>query len=74
MDSNFLSLKERRVCAKPAKNRTDIEKQTNENKAKPPNLRKIRDLENLVKMDRKNRRKLHLAKFGVFHPTEVKII
>jgi len=71
IDSNYLNIKERRVVAKHAKNRNDIAKQQQENKAKPVNIRKIKDLENIVKLDKQNKRKLHLAKLGVFQPTEV---
>ena len=66
-----MSINERRVEAKHAKNRGEIAQKEKENKARPVNLRKIKDLENIVKLDRKNKRKLHLAKLGVFQPTDV---
>ena len=71
VEANHLNLKERRVIAKHAKNRAEIAQKEKENKGKPVNLRKIKELDHLVKLDRKNKRKLHLAKFGVFQPTEV---
>lgn len=71
IDSNFLNLNDRRVNAHHAKNKNEISLKEKENKSKPVNMRKIKDLENIVKIDRKNKRKLHLAKLGVFKPTEV---
>lgn len=71
VESNFLNLKDRRLVAKHAKNREEIALKDKENKGNPVNIRKIKDLENIVKLDRKNKRKLHLAKLGVFKPTDV---
>ena len=71
VEADYLNLKERRVNAKHAKNRTEIAIKEKENKGKIVNLRKIRELEHLVKLDRKKKRHLHLAKLGVFQPTEV---
>lgn len=74
IESNFLNVNDRRINAHHAKNKNEISLKEKENKGKPVNLRKIKDLENIVKIDRKNKRKLHLAKLGVFKPTEVKRI
>ena len=67
-----LELGGRRMIVLPALPKSSAqEKMAKDKEENPMTLNKVRTLDDLVLMDKNNKRKIHLAKIGLFEKTEV---